>query len=37
MKLKDKQFGYNVIFRHVRVTIVAVEKQYLVHIRSVYL
>ena len=34
---EDRQFGYNIILRHIRVTIVAVEKQYVLHILSVYL
>jgi len=32
---KDRQFRCNVTLRHVRVTIVAVERQYLLHILSV--
>jgi hypothetical protein len=34
---QDRQYTYNVTFRHVRVTIVAMEKQLLIHILSVCL
>jgi hypothetical protein len=36
-KLQDGQCTYNVILRRVRVAIVAVEKQYVLHILSVCL
>jgi hypothetical protein len=34
---QDKQWMYNVTWRRVRITIVATEKQELLHILSVYL
>jgi len=36
-KQQDKQWTYNVTFRRVGATIVAVEKQWVLHILKVYL